>query len=194
MWDKETAYPGPETVMVTAAADRTADQWVEEEGWVGIVPAAVSSGEEYPLKVLGKHKVPCDDADAFTKGQPVMKDSNGLAQPLDGDGQEINAYVLKDKGGGAGTELEVYLVPQRGQLITDCGEAAYSGSDTDVEVPTKLTVCLSAWLTPVDPTAPGSTGIDVLYTDRVSTSNAITVTRHAAGTSDMKFSYGFVGY
>jgi len=79
-------------------------------------------------------------------------------------------------------------------LLVETGEGAFATTGTTVEIATRLTHCVSAEITPVDPTYATNTSADQVYCDRVITSNAITVTRAASGKSGMKFSYTFKGY
>ena len=76
-------------------------------------------------------------------------------------------------------------------IAIEFGEEAFSSTDTEVEVSTRLTECLSAIVLNVDPTLTDNLN-DALYCDRVITSNAITVSRTAAK-SGLKFSYIFIG-
>lgn len=80
------------------------------------------------------------------------------------------------------------------ELLVEAGEGAFSSTGTTVEISTRLTQCICAHITPVDPAYATNTSADQVYCDRVITSNAITVTRGASGTSGMKFNFMFIGY
>jgi len=79
-------------------------------------------------------------------------------------------------------------------LIVEVGESAFASTGTTVEVATRLTQCIAASITPVDPAYATNTSADQVGCDRIISSDAITVTRGASGTSGMKFSYVFAGF
>jgi len=79
------------------------------------------------------------------------------------------------------------------ELLVEVGEGAFS-SGTTVEISTRLTQCICAHITPVDPTYATNTSADQVFCDRVISSNAITVSRGASGNATMKFNFMFIGY
>jgi len=79
-------------------------------------------------------------------------------------------------------------------LLVEVGNAAFASTGTTVEIGTRLTQCICAEITPVDPAYATNTSADQVFCDRVISSNAITVSRAASGTSGMKFSFTFWGY
>ena len=82
--------------------------------------------------------------------------------------------------------------PNPGDIILEFGETAFSSTDTEVEVDTRLTECLSAIILDKDPTLKDNID-DRLFCDRVITTSAITVSRSIATKSGLKFSYLFIG-
>ena len=82
--------------------------------------------------------------------------------------------------------------PNPSDIILEFGETAFSSTDTEVEVYTRLTECLSAIILDVDPTLTNNIE-DCLFCDRAITSAAITVSRTTAAKSGLKFSYLFIG-
>ena len=78
-----------------------------------------------------------------------------------------------------------------GQLLTEYGEAVYVTTATTVEVRTQLTGTLTyASFTPKTVTHDPQ---DLLISDGVVTSGAVTVVRAASGTSALTFMYKFTG-
>jgi len=80
------------------------------------------------------------------------------------------------------------------ELLVEVGEGAFTTTGTTVEISTRLTQCICALITNVDPTYATNTSADQVYCDRAISSNAITVTRGASGKSGLKFNFAFIGY
>jgi len=80
------------------------------------------------------------------------------------------------------------------ELLVEVGEGAFATTGTTVEISTRLTQCVCALITNVDPTYATNTSADQVYCDRAISSNAITVTRGASGKSGLKFNFAFIGY
>lgn len=79
-----------------------------------------------------------------------------------------------------------------GQLVELIGEATYTTTAESVEVSVgPLTVIKGAWFTPKTVTHDPQ---DLLMTDGVISSGAITVQRAASGTSGLTFYYRIVGH
>jgi hypothetical protein len=78
-----------------------------------------------------------------------------------------------------------------GDRLVEYGTDAFVTSGTTKEVTTLLSVCECALLT-IDDVSPVAN--DLLGTDRVITTGAITVARPAGTTSGLSFSYMFLGY
>lgn len=85
------------------------------------------------------------------------------------------------------------ISPNPSDIMLEFGEAAFSGNDTEVEVYTRLTECLSSIILTVNPTLETDTAKEKMSCDRIIASAGITVTRAAYGTSGLKFSYLFFG-
>lgn len=77
-------------------------------------------------------------------------------------------------------------------VILEFGKSAFSTTDTDVEVNTKLTDIIFADALPIDPTY-GASANDHMYCDGVITSGAVTFSRGASGKSGMEFWYILIG-
>jgi len=80
------------------------------------------------------------------------------------------------------------------ELLVEVGEGAFTTTGTTVEISTRLTQCVCALITNVDPTYATNTSADQMYCDRAISSNAITVSRAASGKSGLKFNFAFIGY
>ena len=81
--------------------------------------------------------------------------------------------------------------PHLGDLYVEIGNAAFSTTNSTVEVPTNLSEVLYAVCFP-DNSATHNAN-DLLRTDKTITSGAVTVARGSSGTSGLSFTYIFIG-
>ena len=81
-------------------------------------------------------------------------------------------------------------VARPGDLLIEMGNDSYDVSATTKEVSTELTEILHAFLTIIDVTPVAN---DLLGTDMVVTTSAVSVVRPAGSTNNLKFSYVFIG-
>lgn len=81
-------------------------------------------------------------------------------------------------------------VTRPGDLLLDIGTDAFDVSATEKEVTTQLTEVLYAFLN-IDDATP--IAADLLATDKVVTTSAVTVARTTGTTADQAFSFMFIG-